>query len=85
MGGSALAAQAFTAGLVDECHLFITPVIVVGGTPALPDGLRVALDPLDERRLRNGVVTSTTALPRDERRLSPVRRAENGPPPRRRR
>src|SRR5258705_3856891 len=55
VGGSHLAAQAIRAGLVDECHLFVTPVIVGGGTPALPDHVRVDLELLDERRFGNGV------------------------------
>jgi dihydrofolate reductase len=56
VGGPHLAAQAIRAGLVDECHLFVTPVVVGGGTPALPDHVRVQLDLLDERRFGNGVV-----------------------------
>ena len=56
VGGSHLAAQAIKAGLVDECHLFLTPVIVGGGTRALPDHVRVGLELLDERRFGNGVV-----------------------------
>jgi dihydrofolate reductase len=56
VGGSHLAAQAIKAGLVDECHLFVTPVIVGGGTRALPDHVRVDLELLDERRFGNGVV-----------------------------
>jgi dihydrofolate reductase len=56
VGGPTLAAEAFRAGLVDECHLFLTPVIVGGGTPALPDDVRVQLELLDERRFSNGVV-----------------------------
>jgi dihydrofolate reductase len=56
VGGSDLAAQAFRAGLVDECHLFITPIVVGGGTQALPTGLRLKLELLDERRFSNGVV-----------------------------
>jgi dihydrofolate reductase len=56
VGGSHLAAQAIKAGLVDEYHLFLTPVIVGGGTRALPDHARVGLELLDERRFGNGVV-----------------------------
>jgi dihydrofolate reductase len=56
VGGAHLAAQAIKAGLVDECHLFVTPVIVGGGTSALPDHVRVDLELLDERRFGNGVV-----------------------------
>jgi dihydrofolate reductase len=55
MGGPDLAAQAIRAGLVDECHLFLTPVIVGGGTPSLPSNVRVHLELLDERRFGNGV------------------------------
>jgi dihydrofolate reductase len=56
VGGPELAAQALRAGLVDEVHLFLSPIVVGGGNPALPSGLRVALDLLDERRFANGVV-----------------------------
>jgi dihydrofolate reductase len=56
VGGAELAAQAFAAGLVDECHLFLAPVIVGGGTASLPDQVRVDLELLDERRFGNGTV-----------------------------
>ena len=56
IGGSNLAAQAFRAGLVDECHLFIHPVVVGRGKPSLPGDLRAQLELLDERRFDNGVV-----------------------------
>jgi dihydrofolate reductase len=56
VGGANLAAHAFKAGLVDECHLFIYPVLVGGGKPSLPSGTRAALELLDERRFSNGVV-----------------------------
>lgn len=56
VGGANLAAQAFRGGLVDECHLFIHPVIVGGGKPALPRDTRAELQLLDERRFTNGVV-----------------------------
>ncbi len=56
VGGPNLAAQAFKAGLVDECHLFIWPVVLGGGKPALPTDTRAELALLDERRFSNGVV-----------------------------
>jgi dihydrofolate reductase len=56
IGGPHLAAQALQAALVDEIHLFLNPVLVGGGNPALPDGLRVQLELLDECRFVNGVV-----------------------------
>ncbi len=56
VGGPELAAQAFEAGLVDECHLFVAPVVVGGGTRALPDGVPLRLELLDERRFGNGMV-----------------------------
>jgi dihydrofolate reductase len=54
VGGPDLAAHAFRAGLVDELHLFVAPIIVGGGKQALPDGVRLELDLLDERRFGNG-------------------------------
>jgi dihydrofolate reductase len=56
VGGPNLAAHALKAGLVDECHLFVTPVIVGGGKPSLPDGLRLELELLGERRFDGGMV-----------------------------
>jgi dihydrofolate reductase len=56
VGGAALAAHAFNAGLVDELHLFIYPVLLGGGKPALPSGARAQLDLLEERRFGNGAL-----------------------------
>jgi dihydrofolate reductase len=56
VGGPNLAAEAITAGLVDEYHLFLTPVLVGGGTQSLPDNVRQKLELLDEHRFDNGVV-----------------------------
>jgi dihydrofolate reductase len=56
VGGPDLAAQAFQAGLVDECHLFVTPIVVRGGKQSLPNHVRLQLELLDERRFGNGVV-----------------------------
>ena len=56
VGGPDLAAQAIRAGLVDEIHLFVSPIVVGGGTKALPDEVRVELELLAERRFDNGVV-----------------------------
>jgi dihydrofolate reductase len=56
VGGSALAAEAIEAGLVDDWHLFLAPVVVGGGTRALPDDVHVQLELLDARRFGNGMV-----------------------------
>ena len=56
IGGPEIAAQALAAGLVDECRLFLAPVVVGGGTRALPDGVRLGLGLLDERRFANDMV-----------------------------
>lgn len=56
VGGAELAGQAIAAGLVDECHLFLNPVLVGGGKRALPDEVHARLELLDERRFRSGVV-----------------------------
>jgi riboflavin biosynthesis pyrimidine reductase len=56
VGGPGLAASALRAGLVDGVHLFVTPVVVGSGTPALPSGVRLDLELLDERRFGTGVV-----------------------------
>jgi dihydrofolate reductase len=56
VGGPDLAAQALKAGLVDEYHLFLNPIVVGSGNQALPDNFRLELELLDERRFGNGVV-----------------------------
>lgn len=56
VGGPQLAAQAFAAGLVDEVQMFISPVVVGGGTRYLPDDLTLTLELKDEYAFRNGVV-----------------------------
>jgi dihydrofolate reductase len=56
IGGPELAAHAFRAGLIDECHLLLVPILVGGGKSALPDNVRMDLELLAERRFRNGTV-----------------------------
>ena len=56
VGGPDIAAQAMRAGLVDEFHQFLSPVVVGGGTSVFPDDVRWELELLDERRFGNGVV-----------------------------
>jgi len=56
IGGPELTAHAFRAGLIDECGLFIIPILVGGGKSALPDNVRLDLELLAERRFRNGTV-----------------------------
>ncbi len=56
VGGATLAAHALRAGLVDELQLFVVPVVVGGGTAYLPDGVRLGLRLLEERRFASGVV-----------------------------
>ncbi len=56
VGGPTLAAHAIRAGLVDEDHLFVTPVILGGGKPVLPGNVRVTLELLYERGIDEGMV-----------------------------
>ena len=56
VGGGELAGQAIAAGLVDELHLFLCPIVVGGGRSALPDNVRAQLELVDERRFDNGTV-----------------------------
>jgi dihydrofolate reductase len=56
IGGATIGAEAFRHGLVDECVLLLGPAVVGGGKPALPRGLRLDLELLDQRRFGNGVI-----------------------------
>lgn len=56
IGGAGIAAEAFRHGLVDECVLLLCPVLVGGGKPALPRGVRRDLGLVDQRRFANGVM-----------------------------
>jgi len=56
VGGAELAAEAFRAGLVDELHLLLAPVLVGGGKRALPDDVRLPLELVGERRFDSGFV-----------------------------
>jgi dihydrofolate reductase len=56
ISGPEMAAAAVRAGLVDEYQLFVTPVVVGGGTSFFPDGVRAGLDLVDQRRFASGVV-----------------------------
>ncbi len=56
IAGPHLASQAIEAGLVDEMHLFVTPITVGGGTPALPGESHAHLELLSLNRFDSGVV-----------------------------
>jgi dihydrofolate reductase len=56
VGGPGLAASAIRAGLVDEYQVFVTPVVVGGGTSVFPGGVRARLDLMDQHRFASGVV-----------------------------
>ncbi len=56
VGGPDLAGHAIRAGLVNECHLFLVPIVVGGGKQSLPNDVRLKLKLLDERRFGSGVV-----------------------------
>lgn len=56
VSGPAIAEHFFRAGLVDEVHHFVFPVVVGGGKPGLPRGVRLDLELVAERRFGNGVV-----------------------------
>ena len=56
IGGPELAVHAFRSGLIDECHLFLMPIVVGGGKRSLPDNVRLELELVDERRFGSGVV-----------------------------
>ena len=56
IGGPDLATHAFMARLIDECHLFLVPILVGGGKQALPNNVSLELELLEERRFGNGMV-----------------------------
>jgi dihydrofolate reductase len=56
VGGPGLAAHALAADIVDELHMFLTPIVAGGGTRALPHGVHARLELVDERRFASGVV-----------------------------
>ncbi|MBB6628317.1 dihydrofolate reductase family protein [Nocardioides sp. KIGAM211] len=62
IGGATVAAEAFAAGLVDDVQLFLAPVVVGGGTRGMPDGVRLDLELVDERRFAGGFVTVRYAV-----------------------
>jgi dihydrofolate reductase len=56
IGGPNLAGQAMAAGLVDETHLFLTPVTIGSGTPARPGPFHSRLELCGVDRFMSGVV-----------------------------
>jgi dihydrofolate reductase len=62
LGGATLSAHAIRAGIVDEYHQYINPIIVGGGTPQFPLGVRVDLRLLEHRRFGNGVIFARYAV-----------------------
>jgi dihydrofolate reductase len=56
VGGPELAAEAFRAGLIDECQVFLAPVVVGSGKRSLPDGVFARLGLLEQRRFESGFV-----------------------------
>jgi dihydrofolate reductase len=56
ISGPGLAAHAFDAGLIDECHLVVHPMLVGDGKPAFPSDARVPLELVDQHRFGNGVM-----------------------------
>lgn len=66
IGGPTLAAHALRASLVDEMRVFVTPVIVGGGTSFLPDGVTLPLTLLESRQFRNGMVYLRYAFRADD-------------------
>ena len=64
VGGPGLAAHAFRAGVVDLVSLIVVPAVVCGGTPALPTGVELRLELLDEHRFVSGFVALSYAVSR---------------------
>ena len=62
VGGAGLAGQAIRAGLVDELHLFMLPIILGGRKRAIPDDVRSDLELLDMRRFASGAIYLSYSL-----------------------
>ena len=56
ISGADVAASAWRAGVIDECQVFVAPMLVGSGKRMFPDDLRQPLELLDERRFGNGMV-----------------------------
>ncbi len=56
LAGPTLAAHALRAGIVDDVHVFLLPIVVGGGTPCWPSGARLDLELVDEHRFDDGTV-----------------------------
>lgn len=56
IAGPELAGQALAAGIVDEVHLYVCPVIVGGGTPWAPTGVLQSLVLRDTHAFKDGTV-----------------------------
>jgi dihydrofolate reductase len=56
IGGPGLSGEAIRAGLVDEYHLSLNPIVVGGGNPALPSDVHIGLELIDQRRFDSGVI-----------------------------
>lgn len=55
ISGADIAAEAWRAGLVDDCHVYVAPMLVGGGQRLFPDGVRQQLDLVDSHRFANGM------------------------------
>lgn len=56
IGGPTLAAAAFRAGLVDVVDQVLLPIVIGGGLPVFPGGVRLGLELEAERRFACGAV-----------------------------
>jgi dihydrofolate reductase len=56
VGGPDLADSAIRMGLVDDYHLFMSPVVVGGGKRYLPADVHLELELMGERCFENGVI-----------------------------
>jgi dihydrofolate reductase len=56
IGGPQLAAEAIKAGIIDEYHQIIAPVMIGGGTHWLPKEVKAELQLVDVQKFENGFV-----------------------------
>ncbi|MCW4458994.1 dihydrofolate reductase family protein [Microbacterium sp. MPKO10] len=56
ISGADIAASAWRADLIDDCHLYLAPILVGGGHRLFPEGIHRPLELINEHQFSNGMV-----------------------------